>query len=149
MERIIFEREPGGDAFELRAGALPAAAGVLGTPSPREVARAISSMGGDWFLRFLTHLAKESPNRAYQVAEVTEVAGLLPHRSAMDDVRGGDIDPGFGVDQADSGLLLELRNAIDEHLGWFCEEDKERGDYTWRVRQVGRALQEIKGALRW
>ena len=136
MERIIFEREPGSDTYELRIGALPAAAGVLSTPSAREIARAVSAMGGDWFMRFVAHLAKESPNRAFEVAAVANRADL--DQDALE----------FGINPSDSASLLELRNAIDDSLGWFDDEDKESGDYAWRVRQVGQMVRDLKSVLR-
>ena len=53
------------------------------------------------------------------------------------DLFGSDIDPGFGVDPKDSGRLLELRQAIDTHLGWSSHPAEQQGDYVARVREVG------------
>jgi hypothetical protein len=44
---------------------------------------------------------------------------------------------GFGVDPKDSAALLELRAAIDDHLGWRNEKEEHAGDYVARVKQVG------------
>lgn len=57
----------------------------------------------------------------------------------------GDADiGGFGVDPEDSQQLLDLREAIDTHLGWANAEDEERGDYVRRIREVGLLLTGAK-----
>ena len=45
------------------------------------------------------------------------------------------------LDPEDSRQLRELRQAIDEHLGWPDPESEERGDYVERVRALGVALE--------
>lgn len=47
---------------------------------------------------------------------------------------------GFGVDPRDSASLLELRAAIDDHLGWRSEESERNADYVERVKEVGLIL---------
>ena len=68
-------------------------------------------------------------------------------RATLDDLHGGDIDPGFGVDPEDSGRLLELREAIEHYLGWANERSQEAGDYVARVREVGDALTGVRRIL--
>lgn len=55
----------------------------------------------------------------------------------MNDVTGGDVDPGFGVDPKDSAALLELREAIDAHLGWSDQTAERAADYVGRIKEVG------------
>jgi hypothetical protein len=47
---------------------------------------------------------------------------------------------GFGVDPKDSAALLELRAAIDEHLGWRKQKEEDAGDYVARVKQVAKMM---------
>ncbi len=47
-------------------------------------------------------------------------------------------------DPDDGARLIELRGAIDEHIGWADAASEERGDYLARVRQVGELLRRGK-----
>lgn len=70
--------------------------------------------------------------------------------AALDAARGPVIDADvdfFGVDREDSARLLELRQVIDDALGWETVEEEEAGDYVARVRQVGAKLRALVAAL--
>jgi hypothetical protein len=46
-------------------------------------------------------------------------------------------------DFEDSDRLLELRNAIDERIGWRNDDDEEAGDYLGRLKQVAEELDAL------
>lgn len=50
-------------------------------------------------------------------------------------------DPGFGVDPNDSNELCRLRQAIDDHLLWPSDAQREGGDYIAAVVHSGRLAQ--------
>lgn len=47
-------------------------------------------------------------------------------------------------DIEDSDRLRELRNAIDERIGWRNQEEEDGGDYLERIRQMGQLLNELE-----
>lgn len=54
--------------------------------------------------------------------------------------------PPFGCDPEDSARLLELRQAIDDHLPWESNAAREAGDYVGAVRFAGElARAALKG----
>jgi hypothetical protein len=63
------------------------------------------------------------------------VAELAEMRRIYDALVPDDGLPGFGVDPKDSVALLELRQAVDDALGWETLEQEEAADYPARVRQ--------------
>ena len=63
------------------------------------------------------------------------------------DTFGADIDPGFGVDPADSAALQELRMAIDTHFGWRNTKEEQAADYVGRVKQVANGIVDAQHAL--
>jgi hypothetical protein len=56
--------------------------------------------------------------------------------------------PGFGLDPRDSAALLELREAVDQYLGWENLQQEEAANYPARVIQVGERIRELKNQLR-
>jgi hypothetical protein len=48
------------------------------------------------------------------------------------------------TDPDDSRQLRELRQAIEQHLGWWDAESEENGDYIARIVEVGRKLGPFK-----
>ncbi len=106
---------------------------AVGVPNERDIALVLSNVTDEWFERFLRALQRRSPNRAMVIASIVETA-------AINDVAGGDVDPGFAFDPKDSAELLRIRQAIDSYLGWKNQADEARGDYVTRVREVGDAL---------
>src|SRR5688500_13605934 len=70
---------------------------------------------------------------------------LITLRAQYDALAGDEFGPGFGVDPKDSSALLELRQAVDDALGWENLEQDEAADYPARVRQVGRASKRLVG----
>jgi len=50
-------------------------------------------------------------------------------------------------DLKDSEELIKLRSAIDDHLGWRNEKEREHGDYLQRIRQVGALMMAMRGIV--
>jgi hypothetical protein len=73
------------------------------------------------------------------------IAALTEMRRNYDALVPADGLPGFGVDPKDSVALLELRQAVDDYLGWETLEQEEAADYAARVRQVGKHLEHYRG----
>jgi len=47
---------------------------------------------------------------------------------------------GLDTDPTDSRQLRELRQAIDQHLGWGHADAEEAGDYVARIAELGKRL---------
>jgi hypothetical protein len=94
---------------------------AVAAPRPEDVARAIADTSDSWFLDFVVVLRHIDA----RVVAAALFKPLPPH------------DPDFGVDPEDSARLLELRDAIDTHLGWKNRADEEAGDYVARVKEFG------------
>jgi hypothetical protein len=65
---------------ELRVADTEGAARWGATPCPRDIAAALAATNGEWFEDFLAALADLSPNRALDVARVSERAQLRKER---------------------------------------------------------------------
>lgn len=93
-----------------------------------------------------THMACTPVGRAGDVCascgadmeDAADAALLCPAR-LVDDAPGA-----FGVSPQDSSSLLEIRQAIDDHLGWRDEESEIAAAYVVRVQQVGAELRGLR-----
>ncbi len=96
-------------------------------PSPAEVAEVAMNASDEWWGEFCDHVRKKNRSRhqallsTFVDPELTEVGG-------------------FGMSPGDSLALLELRDAIDTHIGWNDHASEEAGDYVARVAEAGAEL---------
>lgn len=73
---------------------------------------------------------------------------LALHLLAMADQARGKPGFSFGYDPKDSTTLEQLSIAIDEHLGWENEKEREGGNYLARIVQVGALLKRLRPGKR-
>ncbi len=127
--RMMFDPSGIFDHQELRVLSSQESREIGAVPTERHIASAVAAMPDEWFEAFLVELDKRSPNRAFSVAHV-----------------GAQLDPelteigGFGMSPKDSQALLDLRVAIDTHLGWSDHAAEQTADYVVRIKEVGETL---------
>lgn len=83
--------------------------------------------------------AGDDPNQCW----ATVVEEPTPGAERWNAIRRLDLDQ-LDTDPDDSRQLRELRQAIEQHLGWWDPESEEQGDYIARIVEVGRKLGPFK-----
>jgi len=103
---------------------------VTAVPRAEDLAFVVSKATDEWLVEFVRALLKRSLDRAMAVS------------AALQEVQDPELTEigGFGMCPGDSKALLELRLAIDTHLGWPDPTAEQAADYVGRIKQVGESL---------
>jgi len=103
-------------------------------PAPRLAAHACTcSSSGPWPVYGSVDSRRHGNHHPY--CNMSLVRHSLTHESSA----AGDIGD-FGICPGDSQALLELRQAIDTHLGWLSSAEEQAGNYVERIAQAGGEL---------
>lgn len=93
---------------------------------------------------------RDGRNRRIDVRDLMRLLAALPVETRDEVIKRalgiGGLG-GFETDPRDSAALLELRQVIDDELGWESEEQEEEADYVGRVREVAKRWKEAEDAV--